>query len=170
MNQIGSFGQVLLFIVGGLIMALAGMLVSRLLRPNRPNPEKLSTYECGEDAVGNSWVQFNMRFYVMALVFLIFDVEVIFLFPWAVVYTHPDLLAADQAWTLFAFIEVVFFTLILLTGLAWVWHKDDLGWVKPQPIIPETFSPIPASVYEQVNQQYNSARPVKSELHHSSQA
>jgi NADH-quinone oxidoreductase subunit A len=163
MNQISAFGQVMLFLVGGLIAALGGMIVSKLLRPNRPNPEKLSTYECGEDPVGNSWIQFNMRFYVMALIFLIFDVEVIFLFPWALVYTHPDLLNADIAWTAFAFIEILFFSLILIVGLAWIWFQGDLGWVKPNPLITQSDSPIPDSAYQWVNNLYNSSKPVSQE-------
>ena len=154
MNQLSAFGQVVLFITGGLLLALAGMLLSSLIRPNRPNPEKLTTYECGEDTVGSAWVQFNMRFYVMALIFLIFDVEVIFLFPWAVVYTHPDLLAADKAWTAFAFIEIIFFTLILLAGLAWLWHKGDLGWVKPSPLVPHSPSGIPDEAYQNINHKF----------------
>lgn len=159
MNEISGFAQVLLFVVGGLIMGLAGMLVSSLLRPHRPNPEKQSTYECGEDTVGSAWVQFNMRFYVMALIFLIFDVEVVFLFPWATVYTHPELLASDTAWTAYAFVEVLVFTLILVAGLAWIWHQNDLDWVKPAPLIPHTPSTIPEDVYHQVNQKFASPGP-----------
>lgn len=159
MNEISGFTQVLLFVTGGLIMGLAGMLVSGILRPDRPNPEKRTTYECGEDTIGSAWVQFNMRFYVMALIFLIFDVEVIFLFPWATVYTHPELLASDSAWTAYAFAEVLVFTLILVAGLAWIWHQNDLDWVKPEPLIPNTHSTIPDEVYQQVNDKFTSFRP-----------
>ena len=77
--------------------------------------------DCGEEPEGSAWLQFNIRFYVIALIFLIFDVEVIFLFPWAVVYKEMGLLA---------FIEMGIFLFILIIGLAYVWKKGDLDWVK----------------------------------------
>jgi len=154
MNQLNAFTWVILFITGGLIMAMAGMLVSYLIRPNRPNPEKLSSYECGEDPAGGGWIQINMRFYVMALIFLIFDVEVVFLFPWATVFAHPDLLAADKAWAWFSFIEILIFTVILVFGLAWLWKNGDLDWIKPEPLIPQEDSPVPLSAYQKINEKY----------------
>lgn len=98
-----------------------------LLRPHRPYPEKLTSYECGEEPIGNAWIRFNVRFYVIALIFLIFEVEIVFLFPWALVYRELGL---------FAFIEMAVFLLILLVGLAYVWVKGDLDWDKPRPEIP----------------------------------
>ncbi len=79
------------------------------------------SYECGEIPEGSAWVQFNIRFYVIALIFLIFDVEIVFLFPWAVVYQELGLLA---------FIEAFIFVLILVVGFVYVWAKGDLNWVK----------------------------------------
>jgi len=79
------------------------------------------TYECGEVPEGSAWVKFNIRFYIIALVFIIFDVEVIFLFPWAVVFQDLGLLA---------FIEMMIFIFILVVGFAYVWIKGDLNWVK----------------------------------------
>ena len=79
------------------------------------------SYECGEIPEGSAWVQFNIRFYVIALIFLIFDVEIVFLFPWAVVYQDLGLLA---------FIEAFIFVLILIVGFIYVWAKGDLDWVK----------------------------------------
>jgi len=96
-------------------------LIQKLLAPNNPNPDKLATYECGEESEGSAWVQFNIRFYVVALIFLIFDVEVVFLFPWAIVFNELGLLA---------FVEMGIFLLILLVGLAYVWKRSDLDWVK----------------------------------------
>jgi NADH-quinone oxidoreductase subunit A len=81
----------------------------------------METYECGEESEGSAWLQFNIRFYVIALIFLIFDVEVVFLFPWAVVFKEMGLLAL---------IEMGIFLLILVVGLAYVWVKADLNWVK----------------------------------------
>jgi NADH-quinone oxidoreductase subunit A len=83
--------------------------------------DKLTSYECGELPEGSAWVKFNIRFYIIALVFLIFDVEIVFLFPWAVVYQELGLLA---------FIEAFLFVLILVVGFAYVWVKGDLDWVK----------------------------------------
>ena len=122
-----EFGRVLIFfLVGGLFVA-GGLVTAWLVRPNRPYPSKLSTYECGETPVGDTRVRFNVRFYVVALLFLIFDVEVVFLFPWAVVYK-------DLGW--FAFLEMVVFLAILFVGYAYVWRNGDLDWDKPAPRVP----------------------------------
>ena len=87
----------------------------------------MTTYECGEDPVGDTRIRFNIRFYVVALIFLIFDVEVVFLFPWALVYK-------ELGW--FAFVEMLVFLAILFVGYAYVWRKGDLDWDKPSPVIP----------------------------------
>lgn len=126
-NQISQFGYVLVFMIIGVAFVVIGFTTSRLLRPSRPNPEKLTSYECGEDAVGSSWVQFNIRFYVVALIFILFDVEVIFLFPWTTVFKE---LGA------FAFYEMMLFVSILILGLAYAWVRGDLEWVRPKPIVP----------------------------------
>jgi len=84
------------------------------------------SYECGEVPEGSAWVKFNVRFYVIALIFIIFDVEVIFLFPWAVVFQE----LSNNGLGLLAFIEMFVFVLILIVGFAYVWVKGDLDWVK----------------------------------------
>ena len=84
--QLTEFGKILLIGVAGILLVLFTFLLGRILSPKKPTPEKLSTYECGEDTVGSAWIQFNPRFYVIALVFLLFDVELIFIFPWATVF------------------------------------------------------------------------------------
>jgi NADH-quinone oxidoreductase subunit A len=122
-----EFGRVLIFLIVGVVFVAGGLIVSWLLRPNRPYPSKLSTYECGETPIGDTRVRFNIRFYVVALIFLIFDVEVVFLFPWATVYKN-------LGW--FAFIEMLVFLAILFVGYAYVWRKGDLEWDKPAPKIP----------------------------------
>jgi len=116
-----DFGTVFLFIIIGAVLLTVALLLAKLLSPSRPSKNKLSTYECGEEAEGSAWVKFNIRYYVIALVFIIFDVEVLFLFPWAVVYK-------DLGWL--AFIEMAIFLLILIVGLIYVWRKGDLNWVK----------------------------------------
>jgi NADH-quinone oxidoreductase subunit A len=82
----GLLGYILLFLVVGIGFIFVHLLVGKLVRPARPNAEKLAIYECGEPTIGSAWVQFDLRFYVIALLFVIFDVEVVFFFPWAVVF------------------------------------------------------------------------------------
>jgi len=122
-----EFGRVLIFLIIGLVFVAAGLITAWLIRPSRPYPSKLSTYECGETPVGDPRVRFNIRFYVIALIFIIFDVEVVFLFPWATVYK-------SLGW--FAFIEMLVFLGILFIGYAYVWRKGDLDWDRPAPNVP----------------------------------
>ena len=123
-----DFGIILLFFIIGFVFVGIGLLSSAILRPNHPNPVKNSTYECGEEPIGNPWIKFNNRFYVIALIFILFDVEVVFLLPWAVIFNN-------LGW--FAFIEMIVFVLILVVGLAYVWAKGDLEWEKPKPYVPK---------------------------------
>jgi NADH-quinone oxidoreductase subunit A len=116
-----DFGTIFIFALLGIVLVYVPLLIQRLVAPSNPTPDKLSTYECGEEPEGSAWVQFNIRFYVIALIFLIFDVEVVFLFPWAVVFDELGLLA---------FVEMSIFLGILIVGLAYVWKKKDLDWVK----------------------------------------
>ena len=81
-----DFGTVLVAAILGVIMVAVPLLIQKLIAPSNKTREKLETYECGEESEGSAWMQFNIRFYVVALIFLIFDVEVVFLFPWAVVF------------------------------------------------------------------------------------
>lgn len=122
-----DFGFILLYFIIGFVFVGIGILTAAVLRPSHPNPIKNSTYECGEEPMGGAWIKFNIRFYVLALIFLLFDVEVVFLLPWAVVYKQ-------LGW--FAFIEMIVFVVILLAGLAYVWAKGDLSWERPRPYIP----------------------------------
>ena len=122
-----EFGKVFIFLLLGAIFVAVGLFAAWILRPHRPYPEKNATYECGEEPVGSAWIRLNVRFYVIALVFLIFDVEVVFLFPWAIIL---------RQFGMFGFLEMVVFLVILLVGYAYVWLKGDLNWDKPQPEIP----------------------------------
>lgn len=116
-----EYATVLVFMVLGAVTVAVLLLLSRLVQPRAPSEVKLSTYECGEVPVGSSWVQFNIRFYVIALIFIIFDVEVALLYPWAVVFQRLGLLA---------FIEAFIFVVILLAGFAYLWKEGDLDWVR----------------------------------------
>lgn len=126
-SMVGNFATVLIFVLVGLAFAGLALGVAKILRPRNPSYAKMTTYECGELPTGSSWVRFNVRFYLIALFFLVFDVEVIFLFPWAVVfkslYPVPGLGAL-------VFWEMVIFVTILTIGLAYIWVKGDLDWVK----------------------------------------
>lgn len=109
-----------LFMIVGMLIPISALLVARLLAPRKPNAIKQSTYECGIETVGDNWVQFKAQYYIFALVFLVFDVETVFLFPWAV---------SLNKLPLFAVFEGLIFILILLAGLVYVWKKEMLEWV-----------------------------------------
>jgi len=116
----------------GIVLVSATMFLARILSPKNPNPIKLSTYECGEETTGTSWVQFNPRFYVIALVFLLFDVELIFIFPWATVFGNAEINAIDPRWGWFTLIEMAIFLAVLIVGLIYVWRSGDISWIKPK--------------------------------------
>ena len=118
---------VIVFVVIGVLMIVAPLVLQYILSPrHNKSGEKLVSYECGEVPEGSAWVKFNVRFYIIALIFIIFDVEVVFLFPWAAVY--QDFI--NQGNGLLVLVEVLLFILILLVGYAYVWIKGDLDWVK----------------------------------------
>ena len=134
-------------------MVILAFFVVRLLAPNNPNPEKLTSYECGEEPTGSAWIPFNSRFYVIALVFLLFDVEMVFVIPWATIFGNRELIAADHRWGWLSFTEMFLFLGILILGLIYVWVKGDLDWIKPHPVIPTVSTQVPQSLYEQLNKQ-----------------
>ncbi|WP_025761867.1 NADH-quinone oxidoreductase subunit A [Dyadobacter tibetensis] len=150
-----DFGTILLFIIAALVLATVMLGAARLLRPSRPNEEKLSTYESGEEPEGNAGVQFNVRFYVVALIFVLFEVELLFLFPWSVVFGNENLIdQTDGLWGWFAMAEMATFVAVLTLGLAYAWGKGYLDWVRPTPRIPEVKSPVPIELYDAINQKY----------------
>jgi NADH:ubiquinone oxidoreductase subunit 3 (subunit A) len=109
-----------IFFAVAVIFPGAPVLLNKLLGPKKPNPIKNSTYECGVETVGDAWVQFKVQYYIFALVFVVFDIETVFLFPWAVAYNKLPL---------FAVVEGVIFILILTVALIYVWRKGALEWV-----------------------------------------
>ena len=96
------------------------ILIPRFIAPKKPNAIKLQTYECGIETVGETWVQFKAQYYIFALIFLVFDVETVFLFPWAVAFSKLPL---------FAVFEGILFILILVAGLVYAWRKGALQWM-----------------------------------------
>lgn len=103
-----------------LVLPAVPIVAARFLSPRKPNPIKDSTYECGIETVGKTWVQFKAQYYVYALIFVVFDIEAVFLFPWAVAYNRLPL---------YMVLEGVLFILILAMGLAYIWRKGALEWV-----------------------------------------
>lgn len=150
-----DFGNILLFIISAIALFVGILAFGRLLRPNKPNVEKNSTYESGEAPIGNANVQFNVRFYVVALIFVLFEVELVFLFPWATVFGQKDLITQTNGlWGWFAMTEMLIFVGILVVGLVFAWAKGYLDWVRPTPKVPQVQTQVPTYLYEAVNQKY----------------
>lgn len=123
------FANVLVFLLLGLGLAAMMLGLGRLLRPSNPLEPKLATYECGEPPTGSAWINFNIRFYLVALIFVIFDVELAFMYP--VVTVFREWLVDGRG--LFALGELLLFVAVLAVGLVYVWAKRDLEWVKRVP-------------------------------------
>ena len=128
-----EFGKIFVFLLVAIIFVVAIVFVSWLIRPARPTKEKLTTYECGENPEGSPWVKFNIRFYVVALIFLIFDVEVVLLIPWALVY---------KTFGFGGFMVGAVFLILLGLGMAYEWRKGDLEWDRAKIIPPVIKKPV----------------------------
>ncbi len=125
LNPYLQYAAVFIFTVFGIVFVFLNVsVVARLLRAQVPDPAKEETYECGEPTIGSSWVQFDIRFYNVALLFIIFDVEVAFLFPWAASF------GPGASGRLPAIIEVLAFVVVLGVGFIFAWKKGDLDWIK----------------------------------------
>ncbi len=156
---LSEFGEILVYLLTGVVFIMVTLLVSRLIRPNRPNAEKLSTYESGEEPISSPWTQFNVRFYVVALIFLLFEVEIVFLFPWATVFADKELIQqTDGRWGWFSMIEMLIFIAILALGLAYAWVNGFLDWVKPHQKPSEINSPVPKNLYDDINKKYSNPK------------
>lgn len=149
--QISEFGKILIFLIVGILCTGAAVFTNKFLAPNNPNPEKLTSYECGEEPTGSAWIPFNSRFYVIALIFLLFDVEMVFIFPWAIVFGDKQIAEIDPRWSVLTMVEMFIFVGILILGLVYVWRKGDLNWIKPEPITAKVDVNIPLSAYDKLN-------------------
>jgi NADH-quinone oxidoreductase subunit A len=123
--------SITIFVAFGAVFVLVNLVAGAVARPRVPNPEKAAVYECGEPTIGSSWVQFDLRFYIVALVYLIFDVEVALFYPWAVAYGSApnnggDAFALRQT----ALVDMLFFFGVLLVGFAYLWRFGYLDWVR----------------------------------------
>ncbi|OGW80495.1 MAG: NADH-quinone oxidoreductase subunit A [Omnitrophica bacterium RIFCSPLOWO2_12_FULL_44_17] len=108
-----------LFFLVAIVFPFIPLVLAYFLAPKKPNPVKQSTYECGLESKGESWIQFKVQYYIYALIFVIFDIEVIFIYPWAVAYKQMGL---------FALVEMFIFLAILILGLIYAWKKNVLEW------------------------------------------
>ena len=127
--------SITLFSAFGAAFVLINLVMGAVARPKIPNPEKLAVYECGEPTIGSSWVQFDLRFYIVALVYLIFDVEVALFYPWAVAYGSAADLSQRIGMTTaslrgVAIVDMLFFFGVLLVGFAYLWRFGYLDWVR----------------------------------------
>ncbi|MGP4079348.1 NADH-quinone oxidoreductase subunit A [Pseudalkalibacillus sp. R45] len=111
---------VLMFLLLGILLPIVALTAGKILRPTKPTKEKQTTYESGIEPFHQSWVQYNVRYYIFALLFVIFDVETVFLYPWAVAYDKLGI---------FALIEMAIFIVMLLIGLIYAWKKKVLKWM-----------------------------------------
>ena len=122
---------VLLFIAAGFFMVFSALVVGRFVRPKLPHPEKLAVYECGEPTIGEGWVQFDLRFYVVALVFIVFDVEIALFWPWAVIFGAADAsTVAGAAIKTVAVYDMLFFFGVVVVGFLYLWKFGYLDWVR----------------------------------------
>ena len=121
-----AYASVAAFFLVAIGFILGSMVFGKLLRPNNMYAEKTETYECGEAPVGPAWFNFNPRFYIIALIYIIFDVEIAFIYPVATVFRRW----VDQGSGLYALVEIFLFVAILMLGLVYVWKKGDLEWIR----------------------------------------
>jgi NADH:ubiquinone oxidoreductase subunit 3 (subunit A) len=113
------FGIIGIFLIGGIIFTVIGIIVNILFSPKKSNIQKDDTYECGMETEGPTWIQFKINYFLYAIIFVAFDIETVFLYPWAVVF---------KSMGLFVFTEMVIFVLILAIGLVYAWKEGALEW------------------------------------------
>ena len=121
-----DYANIGMFFLVAIAFVIAALVAGRFIRPNRLYEKKLETYECGEAPIGRAWFNFNPRFYIVAIIYIIFDIEIAFVYPVATVF--KQWVSQGMGW--FALIELVVFIGILLLGLAYVWVKGDLEWIR----------------------------------------
>lgn len=154
--MISQFGFVLLFFISGLLFVLVFLSVAKLLRPSHPNAEKNAIYESGEETIGTAHVSFNIRFYIVALIFILFDVELVVLFPWATVFGDKALVTETKGiWALYAGIEMAIFVFILALGLLYAWLQGHLEWIRPNQKESDFKSVVPKDLYQKINEKYS---------------
>lgn len=124
--------SIVLFVIGGLTLGLVGLGAGRLIRPKNPHPEKGEAYECGELPIGTAHVRFDLRFYIVALIYLVFAVEVVLFYPWAVAYGSADETAAPFTVRAIALVDMLVFFALIVVGFAYLWRFGYLDWVRSE--------------------------------------
>lgn len=153
---LNNYAIILLFFAAAILFSVFGLITSGFLSTNKPNFEKLKSYESGEDPSGDARIQYNPGYFVIALIFLLFEVEIIFLFPWALIFDNSGLnKASNNLWSYLSLIEMFIFIAILFLGLFFVWKKGFLNWPKPELESTEFHSDIPDKYYEDINKKYS---------------
>jgi NADH-quinone oxidoreductase subunit A len=120
-----AYFPILMFVLVGVAIGVLPVAMGFILAPHRPDPEKLSPYECGFEAFEDARMKFDVRYYLIAILFILFDLEIAFLFPWATIF--KDIVAAESI-KLFGFIEMLVFVTILVIGYVYAWAKGALEW------------------------------------------
>ena len=120
-----NYFPILMFVLVGIAVGVLPVVTGFILAPSRPDPEKLSPYECGFEAFEDARMKFDVRYYLIAILFILFDLEIAFLFPWATIF--KDLVAAESI-KLFGFLEMLVFVAILVIGYVYAWAKGELEW------------------------------------------
>jgi NADH-quinone oxidoreductase subunit A len=120
-----NYFPVLIFIFVALIFGCVPIIVGRVVGPHRPDPEKLSAFECGFEAFEDARMKFDVRYYLVAIIFILFDLEIAFLFPWATIFKE---IVNTESVKLFGFIEMLIFIAILVVGYVYAWAKGALDW------------------------------------------
>jgi NADH-quinone oxidoreductase subunit A len=115
-----------LFLIGGVLFCVMNFTIARVLAPRRQSPEKLVPYECGEYPIGRAWVQYNVRYYLYAMMFVLFDVEIVFLFPWAAGFKE---MLTDPQIGMLVFGEMLVFMGLLVVAIAYAWKKGVMEWI-----------------------------------------
>lgn len=150
-----AFLEILTFVVGALLFVGIGTLVSFSLRPHNPNQAKLRTYESGEDPTGSSWGKFHTRYYIIAIVFMLFEIEMVLLVPWTTIWAHHALNEATSGlWAHYTAISTMLFVMLLTIGLAHVWRQGHLAGIQPPMPASSLASTIPKVYYDRVNSRY----------------
>ena len=120
-----NYFPILMFVLVGVAVGVLPVAMGFVLAPSRPDPEKLSPYECGFEAFEDARMKFDVRYYLIAILFILFDLEIAFLFPWATIF--KDIVATDSI-KLFGFIEMLIFVTVLVVGYVYAWAKGALEW------------------------------------------
>lgn len=151
MESISAFGKILIHLVVGVLLMLGLFGINKWIAPRKSTVQKLSSYECGEENIGNAWLPMSSKFYTIAVIFLFFDVELAMILPWTTIFADKALIRADARWGWFNLIEMFVFIGLLVLGLLYVWKMGDLNWVIPHKVAPRVEKIVPEKLYEAIN-------------------